>query len=136
MHIYFIQRLRKSKKGSLLLEVLLSIMILSTSVTIIIQAMTSSLRAMVYSAQYAKVANVLENEMVDLIFMNLRGEALARVKGNMPTEEQYKILTQSEVLNDSFHEHIQDVRLTVSWSSKRRNNQININTYFIEGLNR
>ena len=135
MHTHIIQLPRKSKKGSLLLEVLLSIVILSTSVTIIIQAMTSSLRAMVYSAQYTKMANVLENEMTGLIFANLRGEALTDIKGDIQVEERYTVSFQSELLNDSYHEHIQDVHLNVSWSSKRKNNQISINTYFIEGLN-
>ena len=104
MYIHLIQLLHKSKRGSLLLEVLLSIVILSTSVTVIIQAMTSSLRAMAYSVQYAKIANVLENEMIDLIFMNLKGEALGNVSGVMPNEDQYKVSTQSEFLNDSFQQ--------------------------------
>ena len=134
MSIHCIHAIRKSKKGSLLLEVLLSVIILSTSLTMIIQAMTSSLRAMTYSAQYVKIANVLENEMVNLIYMNLKGVPLPEVNGDAQTEKQYEVFSQSEFLNDSFQEHIQNVRLSVSWPSKRRNNQISINTYFIEGL--
>jgi hypothetical protein len=102
---------------------------------VIIQAMTSSLRAMAYSVQYAKMANALENEMVGLIFANLRGDILKDIKEDRQTEERYTVSFQSELLNDSYHEHIQDVRLNVSWFSNRKNNQASINTYFIEGLN-
>ena len=134
MRTHFIPLLRKSKKGSLLLEVLLSIILLSTGITVIIQAMTSGLRAMAHSAQYTKIANALENEMVGLIFTNLRGDILPDVSRDVQTEKHYTVSSQSELLNDSHHEHIQDVRLNVSWFSNRKNSQASINTYFIEGL--
>jgi len=135
MHTHCIQFISQSKKGSFLLEVLLSIVIFSSSLTLIIGAMTSGLRAMSYSAQYTKAANVLENEMVDLIFTNLKGSQLADIQGDALTDENYTISSQSEPLNDSYQEHIKDVHLTISWPFKQKNAKMSINTYFIEGIN-
>jgi len=97
--------------------------------------MTTSLRTMAYSAQYTKAAYVLENEMVNLIFANLKGSQLADIQGDALTDKQYTASSQSEPLDDSFQEHIKDVHLSVSWPHKQKNAKLSINAYFIEGLN-
>ena len=61
---------KKNRRGSILLEALLSVVILSVSMTVIIQSMTSSLRAMEYSANYTMAIVLLENKIIDLILQN------------------------------------------------------------------
>ena len=55
------------KRGSFLVEVLLTVVILSVSLTIIIQSLVSSLRAISYSANYSSAILSAENKMFELL---------------------------------------------------------------------
>ena len=61
------------KRGSILLEALLSVLIISVSITTIIQSMVSSLRATVFSVDYSKATLLMENKMNDLIIAHETG---------------------------------------------------------------
>ena len=55
------------QKGSLLIEALLSLVILSVTVTVIIQSMTSNLRAIVFANDYTPAIILLDNKLSDLL---------------------------------------------------------------------
>lgn len=60
-------RLTRDRRGTLLLEVLLALVIMSISLGVIIQSMTSSLRGARYAAQYTQAAMAADTEMTRLL---------------------------------------------------------------------
>jgi len=57
----------RRRRGSFLVEAILVIVILSVSLTFIIQSMMSSLRAAAYSADYTRALFFVDDKMFDLI---------------------------------------------------------------------
>ena len=60
-------RLTRDRRGTLLLEVLLALVIMSISLGVIIQSMTASMRGARYAAQYTQAAMAADAEMSRLL---------------------------------------------------------------------
>ena len=119
----------KRPKGSLLIEALLAVVILSTSITIIIQSMTASLRASDASKSYSLALILLENNMYDLIQQGFIDSNL-RKQGNFPEPyEQYKYELETTPYDGVEGNHLNTVNLKVSWVSGRKNNAIIVQSY-------
>lgn len=126
----------RSKNGALLLETLLSIVILATGLTVMVQAMTVSLRAMAYSARYSQMASALENEMARQIFAGLTGGDLPRTDERARNDEPYEILASSRPINGVDRQRLRELILTASWESRRKGREVSIHTYISEAFNR
>ena len=127
------------RKGSLLLEALLSIIILSTSISLVIRAMTSSLRATRYSADYTEAMFLLENEFFDILS---EGFVVADEQGEKRLEEPYEKYScsiESEEFEDAIMPTsgedipvILEVGSDISWKSGRKENKLTIQTFLFE----
>lgn len=118
--------------GGLLLEALLAVVILSVSLTLIIQAMTSSLRATVYTTDYSTALLLMENKLVELMLMNAEDISTGDdVEFAEPNERfQYSVATSD--LSTEEAEGVNNVTMEVSWKSGSRNNNVVVETYVLE----
>jgi hypothetical protein len=119
-------------RGSLLLEVLLAIVILSTSLTLIIQSFVSSLRAMVYSGDYSTAAFLLDTKMFDV----LHGQFVQSGQGEGVFPEpfgkyRYEMKIQ-RVESDDLQNMINEINIDIIWSSGKKEKRISAVTYILD----
>lgn len=119
---------RRKKKGALLLEVLLSVVILSAGLTVMIQAMTSSLRSQVYSTDYTAAVILLENEMFDLLIKGSAASDFSREGTCPPPYEKYRYQIDARPSTATGRETMSEAAAQVSWTSGRRNNNVTLET--------
>jgi len=126
-----------NKRGSLLLEALLSVIILSVSITMIIQSMTASLRAVKYSIHYTKASILMENKMVGLLQKGA-AEPGAGESGDFdfPYENyQYSLSVEpSDAGTGDDHIKLSDVQLRVSWMAGGKEKGVSVGTYMPERI--
>ena len=122
--------LRFHKKGSLLIEALLAITILSIGLTMIIQSYLSGFRAALYTQDYSTAAILLENKMVNLMQVGFIGESVDE-EGVFPEpygKFRYRLETRN-AKNEVGTGSLNEVLLRVSWASGKRNNAMSLATY-------
>ena len=146
-------KMLSDKKGSLLLEALLSVVILSVSLTVIIQSLTTSLRAVTYSSDYTTALFLIDNKMFDLIRKGFIEKDLNE-EGQFPQpfdKFQYTVkaeggqvhktmmgkktkknvtITTGEIAEGETN-IINKVNLTIQWGSDKRKNSISVDTYLL-----
>ena len=117
------------KKASLLIEVLLAVMILSVSITVIIQSMTSSARAMGYSSDYAAAAALVENKMQEYI---LAGAAPSGDEegtfDDFGGKYQYSVKVSGTEDDAS---KIKVVEVAVLWNTGAKKDSFRLQSYFL-----
>jgi len=122
--------MKQSEKGSILLEALLSVIIVAVSITLIIRAMTSSLRASVYSSGYTMTILLLENQL----FRHLQKGSINDGENELGYLEK-PLDHVNYVLKSDFADELGDqlnrVTLTATWNNGKRTNNITINTLLI-----
>jgi Tfp pilus assembly protein PilV len=109
----------KNPRGSLLLEALLGVVILSTSITVVIQAMTQSLRAEIYSREASLSSIYLDN-----LLSELRVNPSKEPELTPEESEKYKVDLE---LQDG--EHWKEANLKLSWTSGQKTQSIVASTY-------
>ena len=128
MFRYLISKL--NRKGSLLVEALLAISILSIGLTLIIQSFLSSVRATVYAADYSLATILLENKMSDLIEKGFIGDSIDEegfLEG--PNEKFRYHLETHNMETQGGSANLNQVKLSILWSSGRKTNSILLTTY-------
>lgn len=127
----------RGRRGSLLVEVLLSVVILSTALTLMIQSMTASLRAIQYGAGYTTALILLDNQMCELLSKGAIQAGLRETKeltgaGDSLTTYRYSLQTAS--LDDAADKGINQVDATVTWRSGKRDNTLGLTTLLFAAL--
>ena len=134
---------KNNRKGSILLEALLSVVILSVSITLIIQSMTSSYRATVYNADYTTAFLLIENKLFEVIQKGYLEAGLREEKNFLSPYEKYKYLLSVNPYQSSFantgedpadQNHLNRIDLKLSWSSGKRKNNILLKTLLFNSL--
>ena len=118
---------RQFSNGSFLIEAILSIVILSTSITLVIQAMTSSLRAGIYSRDYTYAALLSENKMVEFLEKGFISRGLREEGLFKEPYSQFKYVLETDSLPSA--KNINTVKLHVKWQAGRKENTVSILTY-------
>lgn len=123
---------KQKRKGSLLLEALLTVVILSVSITLIIQSMTSSLRASVYSADYTKAALLMENKMFELLQDGFI-ESGRRVEGSFDKPfEKFRYLVTTKAESRESLSKINNVDMEITWNTGSKENRISLQTLLFD----
>lgn len=119
---------RMNNKGTILIEALLSVVILSVSITMIIQSMTASLRATEYGVQYTEGLILAENKIFDLMQEGFIGSGL-EVENDFEepfNNYQYEVATDiSELVDD---DSLNELNLKISWKNGSRANVFHVST--------
>lgn len=125
----YLRRL-SSSEGSILVEALLSVVILSISLSIILQSMIMSLRANAYSSEYTLGLILAENKMAELFSDSLE---IGRQEGSFEQPfNRYGFVRETKETSESNLESLRELELAVNWKSGRRNNNIKLTTYVQE----
>lgn len=117
------------RRGSMLLEALLSVMILSVSMTLVIRSMSQSARAAAYSAEYFRSLFLLENQMADIV--GSPQEYAGAVKsGRLPYPyEDYRYQASAAPVAGAGLENLKELTFDLSWSRGERFNNLKLITY-------
>lgn len=122
---------KNNKRGSFLVEVLLAVVILSVSLTLIIQSMTTSLRASQYVRGYTLALGFLENELFDLKQQKTI-DAGTRTERNLAQPyEAYRYVMESRSAPEDGGGILNEVRAEIIWASGRRTNKLGVTTYLL-----
>ena len=113
----------------MLIEAMLSVAILSVSVTFVIQSLTSSLRATVYSADYTKAIVLLENKMVALFQAGFIDAGMSKEESFPDPYSEFKYALVTKKMPGSDQDNINLVTLDVVWMSGKKKNSIFLETY-------
>ena len=115
-----------------MLEALLSVVILSVSLVVIIQSMTSSLRASVYSLDYTLSLVLLENKLFELFKAGFIETALSQESSLNLADKTYQCSLATSSLDDEFVKDLIKVNLSLSWESGRKKSVIKTETYLFK----
>ncbi len=123
-------------RGSFLLEALLSVVILSVSITLVLQSITASARSVTYTADYTEALFLAENKMFELMEQGFIEDGFKEEDAFPEPFEKYKYsITAASADNspglssEEAENKINLVNLAVSWNSGKRNNTIQFYTY-------
>ncbi|OGX23961.1 MAG: hypothetical protein A2787_02520 [Omnitrophica WOR_2 bacterium RIFCSPHIGHO2_01_FULL_48_9] len=124
---------RHSKSGSILVEALLTIVILSVGLVYIIQALTSSLRTVSLTKDYSTAVALSENKMFDLLRKGFIKAPLEETKNFSKPYDGYRYrLDVKKVSPASAEEKRNTIVLQVFWGSGSKERNISLTTYLLE----
>ncbi|VAX36078.1 hypothetical protein MNBD_UNCLBAC01-978 [hydrothermal vent metagenome] len=119
-----------NQKGSLLIEILLVVVILSVSLTLIVQSLLSSLQVVRYNAEYSKAVMVLDNKLVQLMQYKKLDSFFKDDNEFLKEENGYQYtLEEEEVEQDGKITGLTKIKLGVSWPSGNKKRILNLSTY-------
>lgn len=124
--------LSSRNRGSFLIEALLAVVILSTSLSLILQSLISSLRANLYSVDYSQALILLESKMNDSL---MKGSAAggSSQEDNFPEPyERYAYALKTETLTAEDEKNLNQLMLSISWAAGKRKNHISLETYLFQ----
>jgi hypothetical protein len=124
---------QRNNQGSLLIEALLAVVILSASLTLIVRSQASSLRALVYSADYSLALFLAEDKLYELIQQGFLGQSLViHEEGAFlePNDRYRYVVDASQKSEDS--QIFRELTLQVSWPAGSRDRSLSLRTYFFD----
>jgi len=118
-----------NKTGSLLVEALLAVVILSVCLTVIIQSLTTSLRATIYSEDYSKMIVLLENKLVDLIAKEGIADGYSE-EGSFDDEGRYRFSVETtDTALDQLKDPLNQVEVKAIWGEGSKTKNISVVIY-------
>ena len=118
-------------RGSILLESLLAVVILSVSITLVIQAMTASVRAGRDSSLYTQALRLMDNKMAELMEKKFIAPGLQE-EGQFPEPwDRYAYTLTTQPVSSDEQNIINHVWLTVSFQSGKKKNFLETETYLL-----
>lgn len=123
---------RKNKfnnKGSLLMEALLSVVILSVSITFIIQSMVNSLRVMNYGADYTQALILAENKMFDYVSKEGLSSGFYEEDEIESFQKKFSYKIETKDLQDERDDNTNDLSMSILWSNRGKERSLVLQTY-------
>jgi Tfp pilus assembly protein PilV len=133
INVFFVYRFLKplrSSQGSFLLEALLSVVILSTSIAVILQSLTSAVKNTVESSRYTAAAVLADNYFAERLLDRFISEGVQRTGHFETPHEEYQYALDSKALSVSV-DGISQVDLIVSWPVRNKEKKIRVSTYLL-----
>ncbi len=112
-----------------MIEVLLSVVILSTALTLVIQSMTASLRSIQYGAGYTTALILLDNQMCEWLRKETIRSGTREIKDLAESGTMYRYTAQAEPLDPAVDQGIERVEAAIEWRSGKKDNQIFVTTF-------
>ena len=119
--------------GVLLLEALLAILILTVSLSVIIESLVSGYRATVFTADYSKAVILLDNAMFDTLRKRFIESSL-QDQGNFPEPQDqfhYELKTVS-LSQEGSPAALDEVQGKVAWKSGRKEQEVAVVTWLAD----
>lgn len=122
--------LGSNKKGSLLVEALLTIVIMAVGLTFIMQSFLSGFRASAQVEDYSLASVLLEDKMNDLLQVGFIASGVEEEGNFPPPYEDFKYRLTSDNIPEGGREGaINRVALEVSWPSGKKGRSLTAVTY-------
>ena len=124
------QKVLSDNQGMLLLEAILAIVILTISLTVIIESLVSGLRATVFTVDYSKAIILTDNVMADILRQRAIDPSLAN-KADFPEPNdafEYEITTQ-DMQEEATQSPFKEAQVTVSWKSGQKEQGLSVVTW-------
>ena len=118
------------RKGSVLLEALLSVVILSVGITVIVQSMTASLRASMVSSDYSKAMYLLDNKMTEYVQALSTGHIFSEENKFSEPFDKFSYSLKADPLDDK--PNLNKIHLEVDWKNQNIEKTIALETYLIK----
>ena len=122
-----IKRLHK-QQGSLLLEVLMAIVILSIGLTFIIQSQSSSLRALNYGSNYSHAAFLIDNKLSEILLNKIIDKNFHDSGNfNSPFQAFHFEISTSPITwpdDETFSETVSQIKLNLTWPNGTKTQDI------------
>lgn len=118
-----------------MIEVLLSVVILSTALTFIIESMTASLRSIQYGAGYTTALILLDNQMCEWLRKETIRSGSRETKDLAESGTMYRYTAQAEPLDPAVDQGIDRVKAAIAWRSGKKDNAIALTTFFLTASN-
>ncbi len=118
-------------KGYLLIEVLVTVVVLGTTIIFIVRALNSSLFALRRAAYYTKALFLMEEIYRDIKLESSRGEAIpvdSFPRSSSLASDNLKFVWQEELQPTEFAT-LSEVIFTVSWQDSKSSGQISASTF-------
>lgn len=120
---------RRNEGGFFLVEVLLSVVILSVSLTLIIQSMTSALRSSAFAGEHTTALILLENKMFDLLEKGFVETDLRKQEQIPQPYDRYVYFLDVKPVEGSNDRRLNEVDAGLTWKSGKRQNRVAFQTY-------
>lgn len=119
-----------NNRGSLLLEALLATIILSVSLTVIVQSFLNGLRALRYSSGYTQAHFFLENKMNNFIQKGfIQGPFnLSVLHPHGPYKYKLEERNGGELTPEA---QLKEIKLTIFWPVGNKDNSLALSTYVL-----
>lgn len=133
--IFLMQKLKTKnhqRRGSILVEAILAIIILAICLTLIIQSMTGSLRASKYAGDYTLAVIAAENEMFDRIEKSFIASGIRDTTTDVVAGRSFDTQIETQAVVGAENDKINQVSLDVKWISGKRKNQFGVFTYLLD----
>ena len=132
----FAKKLRDDKnRGSILMESLLAVVIMSVGITLVIQSLISGLRASQYTSDYTEAVILLENKMIEIVSKGVVESGTREEQDLTLLEHPYHFSLATESLrNQEEGGAINEIHASISWNNGKRKNKIPVETYLLKPL--
>src|SRR5205085_3621210 len=102
----------------LLLEAILAIVILTTSLAVIIESLVSGLRATVFTADYSKAVILTDNVMSQILLKRAVDPSFPKESEASGSDEPFHYQLKTEkITNETTQSSVQEVQLRMAWKS-------------------
>ncbi len=118
-----------NRRGSLLIEVLLCVVILATALTLMVQSLTASLRAIQHAGGYTMALILLDNQMCALLRKGFIGPDLRQTSDVAEPDSSYHYSLRTESWGTPGESNIDQVDAALFWRSGKRDNQVGLTTF-------
>ena len=120
---------KMTRKGSILIEALAAVVIISISLTLIMQSFAGNFRATVLHQDYAKALVLLENRL-DQSAVVTAADLVANPDAHCPEPmERFNCKAKLSDLNDATFEGLKRLDMTVAWPSGKKDKELSVTTF-------
>ncbi len=124
--------LAKADKGSLLIESLLGVVILSIGLMVVIQAFLTSVHATTYAVDYSTAALLGENKISELKQKGFIKDGFEEENFFSEPFEKFQYRVKSSNIKDGSEDGpLNLVEVLLSWTSGHKSNQLSVSTYLL-----
>jgi len=122
-------------KGFLLIEVLMTVSILSVVLTMIVRSHMAALHASTYTEEYSTAVLLLENKMTELMQKGFIARDLEKQDDFEPPYQEFSYLLKTKKdENSETSDNLNEVTLTLFWPSGNSERKISATTYLFNSF--
>ena len=126
---------RLSKRGMLLLEAIMAIVILIVSVSVIIESLVSGLRTTVITSDYAQALVLMDNLMTKIMCQRTADSLAPEADFAPPNAQFHYVLKNYKVSDQPLENSLHEIELSISWQSGQKKQKISAITWLADAGN-